>query len=373
MSREQGPNPPALEGGPEQSEGASWRARLALVRRELGSLRSEKTILLAIAIQLFIAAFSSFLVVGLVSLYDPGAVDGYRTEVAVTGDGADDLVEVAARQDGLSAARFDAANAQRAFDRGDVAAVLRTSRTDEGQLFVHVTAPEEGLETTLLVVQLRDALEELERAERVANAEAGRLTETPLSVPSAIGASPYVGFTYTVLLPLLCFLPVFISGSIVVDSLIEERDRGTLALLRVAPLSLTEIVDAKVAATAALAPLQAVAWMVLLAVNGTTIANPTALVALVAALALLVVGGGAIVALSAPDRRQAQLLYSIGVVGALVVASLLPEHPANTVAKFAMDSATGTSWLLLAGYCLAGIAAVVALRRTVGGLETDAL
>jgi len=47
-------------------------SRLTIAGRELSGLRAEKTILLAIAIQLFIAAFSSFLVVGLVSMYDPG-------------------------------------------------------------------------------------------------------------------------------------------------------------------------------------------------------------------------------------------------------------------------------------------------------------
>jgi len=46
-------------------------SRLTIAGRELSGLRAEKTILLAIAIQLFIAAFSSFLVVGLVSMYDP--------------------------------------------------------------------------------------------------------------------------------------------------------------------------------------------------------------------------------------------------------------------------------------------------------------
>ena len=42
--------------------------RLTIARRELQTLRSEKTIVLALLIQLFIAAFSSFLVVGLPDL-----------------------------------------------------------------------------------------------------------------------------------------------------------------------------------------------------------------------------------------------------------------------------------------------------------------
>ncbi len=91
------------------------------------------------------------------------------------------------------------------------------------------------------------------------------------------------------------------------------------------------------------------------------------------ALSLLVVTVGVAVALWAPDRRQAQLLYSMATVGALVVATVLPEHPANTVAKFAIGNPTATTWGLLAGYCLFAIAAFLALKRGIGRLEPDSL
>nr|WP_228442436.1 ABC transporter permease [Natrarchaeobaculum sulfurireducens] len=349
-----------------------WTARGAVVRRELRSLRSEKTIVLAIAIQLFIAAFSSFLVVGLVTMYDPSGVDGHEMEVAVTGEDPDELLSVSSRQDGLTPVSYDdRSQAHADFDTGQVVAVLDANRDDDDRLVVRTTVPDEGLATTLLVVQLRDALETVEHQERLENED--RLAETPLAVPQAIDASPYVGFTYTILLPLLLFLPVFLSGSILVDSLIEERQRGTLELLRVAPLSFVDVVDAKLLATAALAPIQALAWLALLALNGTAIANPLALVAFVFALALLVVAVAAATALAAPDRRQAQLLYSIGIVAALVVSVGLPEHPANTVAKFALGNPTTTTWLLLALYCLLAAVALSLLRRGVRWLEPESL
>jgi len=54
--------------------------RLTIAKRELQVLGREKTIVLALVIQLFVASFSGFLVVGLVSLYDPGSVEGYGIE-----------------------------------------------------------------------------------------------------------------------------------------------------------------------------------------------------------------------------------------------------------------------------------------------------
>jgi ABC-2 type transport system permease protein len=55
----------------------SGRTVWLIARKELQGLYTEKTIILAIALQLFIALFSSFLVVGLTSMYDPGAVSRY--------------------------------------------------------------------------------------------------------------------------------------------------------------------------------------------------------------------------------------------------------------------------------------------------------
>ena len=58
-------------------------SRLTIAGRELAGLRAEKTILLAIGIQLFIAAFSSFLVVGL--FLAPLALHGFATALAAVG------------------------------------------------------------------------------------------------------------------------------------------------------------------------------------------------------------------------------------------------------------------------------------------------
>ena len=70
-----------------------------VARRDVRSLSREKTIVLALLIQLFVAGFSSFLVVGLTSLYDPGSVSTGEVEMAVTGDARDELLEAGAEQD----------------------------------------------------------------------------------------------------------------------------------------------------------------------------------------------------------------------------------------------------------------------------------
>jgi ABC-2 type transport system permease protein len=343
-------------------------SRVAIARRELGSLSREKTIVLAILIQLVIAGFSSFLVVGLTSLYDPGAASE-NVEVAVTGEEADALIAAAAEIEGLEALRYeDRTAASAAFRRNRVSAVVRAESRD-GRIAVSADVPQSSLRKTLVVVQLRAVLEELERDER-ADRDA-HLEFDPLPLPPSIDASPYFGFSYTVLLPLLVFLPVFISGAVVVDSLTEEIERGTLELLRVAPVSVVGIVDGKAGLLAALAPLQVLAWVALLEFNDIAIANVALLAVLASALAVVAVAFAAALAVAIPVRQRAQLTYSLGALAAFAAAAALPEHPATTVARLAIGSATTGTHLHLAGYVVGAAVAVLAVRRYAAGISPE--
>ncbi|MGQ3329472.1 MULTISPECIES: ABC transporter permease [Halorubrum] len=339
-------------------------SRLTIAGRELAGLRAEKTILLAIGIQLFIAAFSSFLVVGLVSMYDPGSLGGAEVEVAGAGDAVTDLERAASEVDGASVTRYEDAGAARlAFDRSAADAVVVANRNDDGGISVVVTAPDATVETTVIVVQLRDLLRTYERQERADRA--GSLSESPLPLPERTGTSPYFTFTYTVLIPVLVFLPVFISGSLVVDSITEEIDEGTFELLRVAPVTLGEIVDGKALAAVAIAPGQALLWLLLLRANGTPVANVPSILVLMTALTTLVVALALAIAALAPDRRAAQFLYSIGVLVLFGGATAMAGGPANAVARLAIDSADAATTALVVAYV--GIAAVAyaGVRRLV--------
>ena len=295
------------------------RSRLTVSKRDLSALSREKTIVLALLIQLFVAAFSSFLVVGLTSLYAPGSVEGGEVSVAVVGDASDEFLAAATEVEGLAASEYDSLDtATGAFEVDRVQAVVEV-RNEDGRLRVTATAPASSLRKTVVVVRLRGALEVLERTERVERSANTERTLVP--VPPEVDASPYLGFSYTVLVPLLLFLPVFISGSVAVDSITEEVERGTLELLRVSPLSLAEIVEGKGLAAAVLAPAQALLWVTLLSANGIPVSNVPSLVVFVAALSVLVV---------APVEEfvfrgvvQGRLRAAFGPVPAIVGASLL--------------------------------------------------
>ncbi|MFC7057355.1 ABC transporter permease [Halovenus salina] len=351
--------------------------RWTITKRELGSLSREKTIVLAICIQLFIAAFSSFLVVGLTSLYDPGSVDGAADiEVGISGDVEENLLRAGQQVDGLSVRRVASNDdALQLFERGQVDAVISTASAPAGgggtQVQVEAVVPAEDLRTTVIVVTVRELLTELERLERVERVD--YLDQTPVEVPEDVGSSSYFGFTYTILLPLLLFLPAFISGSVVVDSITEEIEQGTLELLRVSPVSLVDIVDGKAAGMVAIAPIQAGLWMALLRLNGTGIENVGLLLAFVTAMTLITVVVGTMLGLLTGQRRQAQLLYSLLAVLLFGGTIALPEHPASTVALLAADSATGTSIAHVAGFAALGLVLYAGVRWYAGRVDVESL
>lgn len=350
-----------------------WRdPRAVLARRELRSLADEKTIVLALLIQLFVAAFSSFLVVGLVSMYQPGSVAGVTVDAAVTGDAADGLLGTLDQQPGIEGEHYDSSDAAMdAFQRGDTQVVFEAQRASDGGVAVLTTVPEANVRTTVVVVEVRKALRAYERTERTERVE--YLANEPLALPGQSPSSPYFGFSYTVLVPLLLLLPAFIGGSVTVDSITEEIDRGTLELLRVAPLSPAAIVDGKLLAAVLLAPAQAALWMALLSFNGTPVANLPALLTLTTAFALAVSALGAAVSLLTPDRRAAQFLYSTGVLGLFGAATLLPGSPVNTIARLAIDSADATVYATVVGYFALATAAYLGVKMVVDGIDMGAL
>jgi len=318
-----------------------------------------------VAVQLFVAAFSSFLVVGLVAMYSPAAAGGAVTvDVGVSGNASGAVAPVVDDDPARDAAVYENRTAAlAAFDAGRVDAVLHASALPPGNLSVAAYAPDGEFRTTLVVVQLKDALADLERARRSAMAD--RLTEQPLGIPDDAGGNPYLGFTYAVLVPLLVLLPVFVSGSVAADSVAEELERGTVELLRATPLSTAAVLDGKALAAGALAPVQVVAWLALLGANGTPAAHPLAVVALSAGLALLAVGLGAGLACWTGERRSAQLLYSMAVLVAVGAGTLLPEGPANAVAKLALGTPSPATWAVVALAVIGG-AGTYAVARGLG-------
>jgi ABC-2 type transport system permease protein len=149
-------------------------------------------------------------------------------------------------------------------------------------------------------------------------------------------------FIYSVLLPMLMFFPVFVVGSMSVDSLTEEVENNTLQTLLSAPLSLNGMIGAKITASVILSITQCIAWLTLLQMNGIAIQH-TGLILL---LALIVAGITSTLAVLGAvllkDRERSQFIYSLMLLAAAAISTLLNVSPVTTMSRLAIgDSYTG--------------------------------
>jgi ABC-type Na+ efflux pump permease subunit len=325
-----------------------------IVKKELRGLGYEKTILLAILLQLFIAMFSSFLMVGLASLYDPSAMSqysGYRYGIAYAGNDSALKGYLQASRD-FTVYEMDLSPAIAALKERKLAAVLYVPGTApyaEQPVTVTLYALQNDLQSAIVEVKIKNALLDFERDLR--EVRASRLTEepVPLAIPAqGAGGANFFEFVYGLLIPLLVFMPAFISAALVIDLITEEYQHDTLETLTSTPVSFTDIVWGKILACELLVPVQAGIWLLLLILNGITIANaPLILLHVVLGSSILTLLG-ALTALHYRERTAAQFIFSTALVVVVLFVLAVPSNPLNLITRLAVGAQVPENWLVLA-------------------------
>jgi ABC-type Na+ efflux pump permease subunit len=319
----------------------------SIAKKEFAELMHEKTFILSILIQLFIASFSTFLVIGLTSFYDPSALGNVEltgTSVAVVGTEESDLYLL------LQASKLDTklySDFGRAYtdfyERKVDAIIIAPPDPPEGEqiLNVDIYLPKSEIKATLISLQLKEPLENYER--RVRDIRTQRLpgyepVELNIIERGLTTSTTYFEFIYVALLPLLMFTPAFISGGLVIDFITEEFERKTMELLMVSPVSLFEIISGKVLLATAIVPLQSFAWMFLLAANMIPIKNPIEILTVVTLIGLILVLLSSIISLTFKDRGVAQLIYSLVLIFLFMSSYLFTNSPLNLVSRLSVES-----------------------------------
>ena len=342
------------------------KPRWVVAQRELSGVFKERTILLAVVIQVVVAGFSSFLVVGLSALVDPSAFPAnVKAEVALNPDAAaDGNLTGYLGAAGLVVRSVDSDDTAWAMFRRNAVdgLILAAPRNDPSRpIELTVVLPESDIRTTLTLVQVKNALEDYERLLRTQHQE--RLGFDPLYVQTDAKGGSYA-FVYSLLVPLLVFLPVVLAGALCADSITEEVQRKTLPLLLASPATPADVVEGKLMANSAIAPLLAAAWFLLLSVNGLPVSWDGAVLILVAAASLAYLLGllACAIALLTRDRNKAHVTYASAMFVLLGLSLALPTSPVNAVALLAAGSAHAGAYALVAGLAGSALAGAVALR-----------
>ena len=280
----------------------------AIVKKELRSVSRDKTIMIAIFIQLFIASFSSVILVGLLAFYDPESIglnSRLSTRVGVIGDAGSPLVRFL-RERNLKVTTFSSAlDAENAFQAGTIDVAMFIPEDSGGVVEMQLFLPESESLSTMILMILKEPMKRYENYLREKQGIQVRYTDIEGLPPTTYE------FRYSFIIPILMFFPAFVAGSMVIDSISEELENHTLDTLWAAPVSLNLIFGAKIAAALFLAVVQCASWLMLLRFNGIHIQNPGLILLLAAVIAALITVGSALISAYFKDRERSQFTYSL--------------------------------------------------------------
>jgi ABC-type Na+ efflux pump permease subunit len=339
-----------------------------IAKKEFRGLFNERTILLAVLLQLFIAMFSSFLMVGLTSMYDPSSLSKYsrfRYSIAYCGNDSG-LREYLEKSPDFMVYGMELSPAVAALKERKLAAVIympETAPGAAGPVKITLYSLQNDLQSAIVNVKLKDIFLNYEKDLR--SIRAARLTEepVPLVLPARRSGGDFYEFVYGLLIPLLVFMPAIIASALVIDLITEEYQHETLETLISTPVTFAEMVWGKVLACELLVPVQAGAWLFLLMANGIAISNVPLILLQVTLTSLIPILLGALTALHYRERTAAQFIFSTALVVVILFVLALPSNPLNILTRLAVGTAGMEQWVVLAGVIAIGAALSVATRQ----------
>jgi ABC-2 type transport system permease protein len=317
----------------------------SIMKRELSSVKKEKTIVLAILIQLLIASLSSVILVGLMSFYDPASIgqnSNIHVSMGIVGDANSPLVSWM-REGGFHVSTFGSMEeARAAFNKGSIEAIMSIPVWNNGTQNMQLYLPPSDSQDTVITMMLEDPLKKYENYLRAQNGIHVRYTDVK-GRPATTAE-----FLYSFIVPMLMFFPAFIAGSIIIDSISEEVENKTLDTLLSAPVSLNSVFGGKITAAILLAIMQCFAWLLLLSLNRLYTQNMALVLLLALIVASFVTFGSAIISLYFKDRERSQFAYSILLMTIWGLSMFVNPSPISLISRLAMgDTHVGLYDVLL--------------------------
>jgi hypothetical protein len=313
-----------------------------IMSKELRSLAQERTILIAFAIQLFVASFSSALLSGLIAVYDPDAIglsERLRPRIGVVSGEDHPIVGLLEAHHARVSVYGDIEGAAVAQSEGRLEAVIDVTTEDTFDIYL----PASETQATLLKMVLRLPLKQYERVLRARNGIEMRYQDLEGRPATSFE------FRYGILVPMLMFFPAFVAGGIVIDTVSQELTDRTLETLWSAPLSLNTILLAKSGAALVVTAGQCTLWLGLLRLNGVAVQNWGLVFVLAVIVSWLIAIIATLISLAFQDRERSQFVYALFIVSATSLSTFLAQSPIALVSRLSVgDPSVG--WGQVVGY-----------------------
>ncbi len=327
---------------------------LVLIRKEFVSLSKERTLPFTIVIQLLTVLLSVSLASSFAFSAGGGELETGSMSVVIQGQGESTETLANSLSDrGLYVLRVDTveeANELIANSRIDLD--IRVSGDELGgndPIFVSLRMRDSPIASTLIRLS-KESLEDLQQAARQQRLDGVRVKEEnvlasfenkPLNGEQASSqVASFYAFetTYAIMIPLIFSLPALISGGLAMDSLTQERERRTLGVLLVTPVTRLDIYSSKLLFYMFLGITQVVAWMLILQVMGISIENTANILVLGSLMIVMFVLLGGVISARFKTKTLTQLAYSV--IATLLTMSwfALRGSPINMMVKLAAGS-----------------------------------
>jgi ABC-2 type transport system permease protein len=228
--------------------------------------------------------------------------------------------------------------AETALYQGRTNAILVVPQDTRGGADVKLYLPNSDTASILIRMVIQEPLKQYENYLRAQNGIEVRYTDLKGEPTTSFE------FVYSVLIPMLMFFPAFVSGSMVIDSLTEEVENNTLQTLLSAPLTINGIVNAKIIAAIILAVCQCIAWLTLLWLNGIAIQNLGWILLLAVTIAGITSTTAGMAAALLGDRERSQFVYSLMLLAAVAISTLLDLSPLKTLSRLAIGDYYTSGW-----------------------------
>lgn len=128
------------------------------------------------------------------------------------------------------------------------------------------------------------------------------------------------------MIAILLFLPLFLFGNMIIDTVVGEKERKTGEILMAMPITPREIIMGKSMAVVGVIAMQVAIWMAILLITGFEIPNPLLVYFLVLITAIPVIGVTVIISAYSKNYKEAGIGLTFGYVvtiGVLILPALV--------------------------------------------------
>ncbi len=137
------------------------------------------------------------------------------------------------------------------------------------------------------------------------------------------GVSIPVQLINKIMTALLLFLPVFLFGNLVIDSIVGEKERKTGEILIAMPISRSNIILGKSLGIICIMAIQLFLWIIIMTIIGFDLVSPALIYLLIILTAIPIVGVGTVVAVYSKNYKESEIGSNFAYL-VLVIILIIP-------------------------------------------------